>query len=310
MKHTFFRTVLIVLCMMVLPAQVHAADPVYTFTCATGGCTHTPGPFLLEPYMEPGGTYTHSFILQNNLPDACGVSLRAIDTGHMPDAFASYLSSAISANGTLYAGSLMPDDSADQTTTLEDLFGGSWITLGSVPAGTSTVYDWTTTMTPEIPNSFQGAHAAFAISLNLSCGVQTTVSSTTEVSSGTTGTVCTDTAPASAPILTSAVAGVNSVTLTWSPAADPVTYYLVAYGTSSGTYLYGNPDVGGNTATSYTVTNLSGGTPYYFTVRAGNGCAPGPFSNEEVATPGGGTVSESPEIAKRSCPGGTPGNLQ
>lgn len=100
--------------------------------------------------------------------------------------------------------------------------------------------------------------------------------------------VCSDTPPGGAPTLLSAVAGVNSVTLTWSKAANPVSYYLVAYGLSSGNYIYGNPNVGGPETTSYSVGNLSGGVTYYFIVRAGNGCAPGPFSNELVATPYGG----------------------
>jgi len=103
--------------------------------------------------------------------------------------------------------------------------------------------------------------------------------------------VCSDSIPGGAPVLLSAVPGVNRVTLTWSKAADPVSYYLIAYGFSSGNYIYGNPNVGGAGTTSYTVGNLSGGVTYYFVVRAGNGCAPGPFSNELSATPTGGAIA-------------------
>lgn len=99
--------------------------------------------------------------------------------------------------------------------------------------------------------------------------------------------VCNDTKPGSAPTLLSAVAGANSVTLIWSEAKDPVTYYLVAYGTSSGSLQFGNPNVGGKGTTSYIVSGLSGGRTYYFKVRAGNGCAPGDYSNEIAATVGG-----------------------
>lgn len=102
---------------------------------------------------------------------------------------------------------------------------------------------------------------------------------------------CGDAKPGSAPALTGASADTNSVTLTWSQAEGPVTYYLITYGISPGTQQFGNPNVGGAGTTGYTVSGLSGGVTYYFKVRAGNGCAPGDFSNELSATPGGGFVA-------------------
>lgn len=116
-------------------------------------------------------------------------------------------------------------------------------------------------------------------------------SSSSSSSSNPTAPVCNDQKPGSAPVLLSAVAGFNSVTLTWSKSSDPVSYYLVTYGTSSGSQAYGNPNVGGSSTTSYTITNLSGGATYYFKVRAGNGCATGEFSNEASAAPNGGFVA-------------------
>ncbi len=101
-------------------------------------------------------------------------------------------------------------------------------------------------------------------------------------------TSCKDSAPTGAPMLQSAVSnGANQITLTWSQATDPVSYYLVAYGTSSKQYAYGNPNVGTKGTTSYTVGSLANGTMYYFVVRAGNGCAPGSYSNELSAVAGG-----------------------
>lgn len=139
-------------------------------------------------------------------------------------------------------------------------------------------------------------------SRNISPGTVTfTASDTSDVPPVTLGSVritftpsslapdatCHDGAPSGAPMLKSAVAsGPNQITLTWTEVADPVSYYLVAYGTSPKQYAYGNPNVGGKGTTSYTVGFLANGTTYYFVVRAGNGCAPGSYSNELSAEVG------------------------
>ena len=99
--------------------------------------------------------------------------------------------------------------------------------------------------------------------------------------------LCTDAKPGNGPKLLSAVPDENMVTLTWEKAKDPVTYYLVSYGLKTGEMLYGNPNIGDKNTVSYTVKGLSGGTKYYFKVRAGNNCMPGDFSNELSAKPGG-----------------------
>ena len=109
---------------------------------------------------------------------------------------------------------------------------------------------------------------------------------------------CTDPKPNSAPILTSAVAGEDSVTLTWTEAQDPVTYYLVAYGKSETDIEYGNPNVGPRGTTTYTVGGLAKGVKYYFKVRAVNGCKPGKFSNKLSVIPGfRESVSNTPNLS-------------
>lgn len=103
--------------------------------------------------------------------------------------------------------------------------------------------------------------------------------------------ICSDGKPESAPKLTAAIVGVNSVTLSWEEANDPVSYYLIAYGTTPGSLQFGNPNIGSKGTTTFTVSELSGETRYYFRIRAGNGCTPGDYSNELVSTPRGVAIS-------------------
>jgi hypothetical protein len=113
---------------------------------------------------------------------------------------------------------------------------------------------------------------------------------------------CNATKPGSSPSLLGAVDGTNSVILTWSKAVDPVTKYLVAYGTSTGSIQYGNPNVGGANTTNYTVKGLSGGVRYYFRVKAINDCMPGDFSNEISSLPTGKLLSTPAENFIPSAP--------
>ncbi|MBI4050957.1 MAG: DUF5011 domain-containing protein, partial [Elusimicrobia bacterium] len=109
---------------------------------------------------------------------------------------------------------------------------------------------------------------------------------------GASAPVCSDVKPGSAPILSGKVTGSNEVTLSWTKAKDPVTFYLVAFGLSSGDIRFGNPNVGDKNTTSTVIKGLSGGTTYFFRVRGGNGCMPGAFSNEISLTPGGTRISQ------------------
>lgn len=102
-------------------------------------------------------------------------------------------------------------------------------------------------------------------------------------------TICKGSRPSSAPVLLSAESKDKSVVLTWTPAADPVTHYLLSYGPDKDNMEYGNPNFGNRETTTYTVTELQNGVKYYFKIRAENGCKAGKFSNKLSATPG--TVS-------------------
>ena len=58
---------------------------------------------------------------------------------------------------------------------------------------------------------------------------------------------------------------------------EPVTHYTIAYGPSSGNYLYGVDNAG--KTSSFTIGGLGDGN-HCFVVRGVNNCMPGEFSNE------------------------------
>ena len=90
-----------------------------------------------------------------------------------------------------------------------------------------------------------------------------------------------------APIGLTATPGRSKVTLRWAAppsGGSPITGYIIYKGTSPGGET--GPAVNGLlvTATSYTVTSLVNGTPYYFEVFAVNAVGQGSSSNEASAT--------------------------
>lgn len=118
---------------------------------------------------------------------------------------------------------------------------------------------------------------------------------------------CYDPPPGSSPRLTSAVAkGSSQIVLTWTDAANPVTRYLLSYGLAQGQYIYGNPNIGGQGTTSYTVGSLSPGKKYYFVIQAINGCTPGNFSNEVSAIAGGGDFVNTQVLTQTPTTGISP----
>lgn len=85
----------------------------------------------------------------------------------------------------------------------------------------------------------------------------------------------------SAPTNLTATAGNAQVSLTWSASIEATSYNVYIATTTGGPYSTG----GTTTTTGYTVTGLTNGTPYYFTVIAVNSAGMSGSSNQASATP-------------------------
>ncbi len=108
---------------------------------------------------------------------------------------------------------------------------------------------------------------------------------------------CIASKPSIPPILTSAVPGDKSVTLTWIETPDRVTNYVLSYSIFPDRVEYGNPDIGIKGTTSYTIGGLQNGVKYYFKIRGVNNCHPGKLSNRLYATPGTTAGAHGPNLA-------------
>lgn len=117
--------------------------------------------------------------------------------------------------------------------------------------------------------------------------VQSSVTPPTQSTNNTVPTPpgCTDQAPENAPQLFQITAKRNQATLYYVPAKGSKNYYI-SFGYTPGDQRFGIevPASDSNGVNSYTIDMLAPATSYYFTVRGGNGCMPGSWSNSLKAT--------------------------
>lgn len=92
---------------------------------------------------------------------------------------------------------------------------------------------------------------------------------------------CSSMTPAYSPHLFQIDTGETSAKLYFTPVNDNISYYYIAYGPQANQEQYGVQFDQGRYegVIDFTINLLSPNTAYYFKVRAGNGCAPGPWSN-------------------------------
>jgi hypothetical protein len=256
------------------PSLVWAVD--LSVTCDGSSCNVTPGgqaALFSENNILPGQSFTRKITAVNNGPDNCNLLL---DTKNEIDVdnFTPVLFTVIKDGGSDLYG-IRDGTKASSVKNLDDVFSAGWISLGSVGVGGTRIYDWTITMNPLAGNEYQARETTFDFDINFSCGVPSNPSNPGSPSNPSAPT-CSDATPGAPTNLVAIPGTVGQVILSWSPpSAGPYTYFLVAYSDSpSWPPKWGNPNVGN--VTNYTVSGLGTGS-YWFWVRSGNGCQPGPY---------------------------------
>lgn len=259
----------------------------------------------VDGHWYPSRSETRWVQVKNNSAEAKMVIMEAFNEMTVDTNWdlAAVLELVISAKGDdLYGGSLGKKY-------LADFYNETELPLSVLASTESTTYEFMVSLVESTGNDWQGRDTGFDLKIGFSSEpaptptpTPTPTSTPTPVSIPATGVtdygsvqpgppVCNAISPVNTPFLWITETGVNSVSLAWT-AVSPASHYLIAYGSSSGDYLYGNPNVG--LVTSYTVSGLSGETDYYFVVRGINDCAPGSYSNEVSATPAGAVLAGLP----------------
>jgi fibronectin type 3 domain-containing protein len=175
--------------------------------------------------------------------------------------------------------------------------------LSATPGNAQVVLTWTTAPGAASYDVYEGAAAGGESATPIETGITATSYTVTGLTNGTpyyfevagvnsggTGAdsnevSATPASPPAAPTGLTAAAGVEQAVLTWT-AVSGAASYNVYQGTATG-QEGATPIATGITAATYTVTGLTDGTQYFFTVAAVSPAGTSGFSNEATATPSG-----------------------
>lgn len=243
-----------------------------TFTCTDSSCEKSSSlPLFSEQNIYPSYSVSQTTTITNNRSTNCNLNFKLNQKSNTDLLSPALTISSVGDTTVWYSGSL------------ESLFDDNTHTLGSISANNSKIINWTTSFNQDAGNEFQNKSNIFDIDFNFTCDDPPSSSP----SDNNNAPTCNDITPTNTPQNFSAIPGQNSVILNWTKPTGNFTYYLIAFGDDQNADKYGNPNIGGPDTTSYIVNGLSSDTTYYFKIRTGNGCAPGPFSGIISVTPGG-----------------------
>lgn len=231
-------------------------------TCDANSCTKSSNlPLFDEVNIAPGFSQTQMIKVKNERLDSCNLQFKINET------------SAKSPLSTVQMLSVFNGETMWQAGSFNDFTDNNYYKLGNIDSYQYKEYLWTASLNQSLGNDYQQLKSFFDLDLNFSCGVEDSDNS------------CNQLPPLHYPQNLKATPGQNSVTLTWEETGDIISYYLISYSTHDHAATFANANIGGPGTTSYTINNLSADVTYYFKIRTGNICAPGPFSDIVFAIP-------------------------
>lgn len=272
-----FFTLFISFALITLVKVTSAADQ--TITCDTNGCDGSGSPLFSVSNLIPGESVEKTLTVVNNRDETLSAFLSANNQDDSGNILHNVLRISIKSNGT-----------SIYTDTLANFLNlSSPVSLGNIPKSNSQNYQMLISFDIEAGNEYQGKSTDFDLSVNLSgSGVDTDTAQDGGIGGVTASnngnpqpTQCSAQMPGSTPILSILSTTDSSITLTWTP-VNPVTHYMIRFGTASGDYAFGADNVGD--VTQFTVESLSSNRDYYFQVAGVNDCMPGSWSNEARGT--------------------------
>ncbi len=249
-------------------------------TCDTNGCSSTGlKPLFSANDVYPGWEEEKTVEVINEYDETrdFAVEVSDLDTG---EGLSDVLTITISDNGT----NLYQDN-------LTNFKNRGFLILGNIASGDSNEYLFNVQMQTSARNEYQEKTSIFDMSLGFDELPESSPGPSPDASASSSddgngdgdddGTCDEPKAPTG---LTASTVSTSVISLSWDDVSAADTYN-VSYGLSSGTYTFGSTDIGD--VNTYTVSGLSSGTTYYFTVYAVNSCGSSGASNEASATTGG-----------------------
>jgi len=245
--------------------EVWAAD--LEVTCGADGCFSTGDkPLFSETDVFPGWSKTKV--------------VKAINAYDEKAIFATKVTSLVSVGGLSDILTVTIKKSGAVTNIYENnltnLKNYGYLPL-SIITGNSQEYDFTIKMQESAGNEYQALNALFDLSLGFEVSSIDAVPTTTSSSEN-----CTASTPSAPSNLIATAISASVINLSWTAPSETITHYSISYGLNPGAYIYGNSNVGN--VNTYTVSELSSGTTYYFIVYSVNDCAVSGASNEANAT--------------------------